>query len=356
MQPFIRKNCLYKKSVVYKKVLRLIFNPCSNSQFFEIRKGVKTMKKITAILMSLMMLLALASCNDEKESTSSMDDTSSAISEASSEVPSETPSETIDPNAPLTADEIAAISEQYRIFCLADVFDQSYKTTETENDGGTSTTTVTETHDIANFTEGAVEIRSDQAYSAFGVSVTETYYYKDGKLYTIYDDGLSREGYWISVSEEEMAAPDTSDYITDFPITDELIADAEITRSEDGNITVSYEGDDETLFKLVSQVFSIAAYFDEYEEPMEGIAVHFTDKYTYFTITVDKDMRIKEVDYRVTFTETWEVEGEESGSFSWQMDILDEVTVYGYREGDSVTVPVPEDLEDFEKLDFGEDL
>lgn len=298
------------------------------------------MKKITAILMSLMMLFALASCNDEKKSTSSVDDTSSATSEVPSETPSETPSEPIDPNAPLTADEISKIIAAGNLMEESDDVDLSMDMVMKIDMFGVATTTNME---MAMVQKGQ-EVYEETTATVFGVEQKDIVYFKDGKYYSITSVDGESDGYYEELTYEEAFPEEESSDNTAFVLDEETLAEAEIERLEDGSIKIFYNGDSETFITAMRESFADSMAEDGYEVELTNAE---------YTIVFDKDYTVKSMVLGFKMLMVMEEEGME---LSMEYDISMDITLNAYGENADITVPVPENLDAYEKLDFSEEF
>ena len=297
------------------------------------------MKKITAILMSAMMLLAFASCDSGKEGGSS-ENASVTSSEVSSEAPSETSSEPLDPNAPLTADEIAKIIAAGDAMEGTDAVDLSMDVAMTVDMFGTSTSTNMK---MAMVKKGQ-EVYEETSASSFGIEQKEIVYFKDGKYYTITSIDGEAEGFYEELTYEEAFPENETSENTAFILDEETLAEAEIERSEDGSTTIFYDGDSESFITAMEESF--AASMAE-----EGYNIELTD--AEYSIVFDKDYTVKSMKIGFKMLMVMETEGME---LSMAYDIVMDITLNAYGENADITVPVPENLDDCEKLDFGEEF
>lgn len=298
------------------------------------------MKKITAILMSLMMLLAFASCDSEKESTFSSGDTSSATSEASSEISSETSSAPLDPNAPLTADEIARLVAAGDAMGESDDVDLSMDMTMKIDMFGAASTTEMK---MAMVQKGQ-EVYEETTVSVFGIEQKDIVYFKDGKYYTISVIDGESEGYYEELTYEEAFPKDESSDNTAFLLDEETVADAEIERFEDGSIKIFYNGDNESFMDAMKETFADSMAEDGYNVELTSAE---------YTIVFDKDYTVKSMIIGFKMLMVMEEGGME---LTMEYDVTMDVTLNAYGENADITVPVPENLDDCEKLDFGEEF
>lgn len=294
------------------------------------------MKKLTAILLSLMMLLAFASCDGDKGAVSS-EKASDVSSETQSENSSETSSEPVDPNAPLSADEVSSIIAAGEAMEESGDADLSMDIVMAIDMFGTSTTTSMKT----NMVQKGQEVYTETIASSFGIEQKDIVYFKDGKYYSISSVDGESDGYYMEMTYEEAFPEEESSAGTAFALDEETLAAAEITRAEDGSITVYYNGDDQEFIDSLKESFAESMAGEETE-------VSLTD--AEYTIVFDKDYTVTSMKIGFKMLMVMESEGME---LSMEYDIDMDITVNAYGENADITVPVPENLDSYEKFDIG---
>ena len=275
------------------------------------------MKKILATLLSLAMLLALASCG--KEDTPATSDPASA---PTSETSSETPSEEL-PADKLTDNEIQKILAEIKAISAAKSLSVKMDTTEETAVMGMSMEVSIAMENVYNGKESYSKATTDMGK---GPS-TQTTYFKDGKAYVITsgDDGI--EGYYYDATYEEVAGEATGE--DDLGITEDMLKNVDIKR-EEGKITItSREGDENVKAWLAD----FNAGEETEEEPTEETEAPAVER-AVFSLTVDENYKI--LSLTLGFTSVSEEEGEAS---------MDMTMTFSYYGDDEIEVPVPEGLD-----------
>ena len=279
--------------------------------------------KSLALLMTLVMLIMLASC------FGTPGDTENSSNEASSSA--------VSSDNEVTEAEIEALVDAYIECAESTVVDQSYKGTVTRIINGEKTVRTVNSSMLINVSETSNQRLNTEIYSDYGIEQRKRYYYTATEGYLIVEQGNTKYGYkW------EMPEDFTIDSEEEFP-TDN-ISEGSAVRNVDGGITYTYSGED--AFYGVAGFLTVGSYFADNEE---GYETHNTDVYdenAEFSVTVDKDMKVTAVKVKVTFTEKWNGELNEEH----QVEIEVDLTVNSYGENADVVVPVPDDLDICESI------
>lgn len=301
-------------------------------------------KKISVVLLSLSMLLAMAACGGDSGNTSS-DATSSNSSSATSEVSStsEETSSVEELGNTLTDDEIAAIIAEVGKMNEAEnhsmtmAMDMNYETT------GVAVSMSMEQVAATKGSGDTLESYSNTRMNMFGMDQNEITYYKDGKCYTLTIAGDEVDGYYEEMTADEFATmnetteEDTEEgALSEFDaiFSEEELKKATVVR-EDGKKTITCDSESEAIKDMsMSLVEEMGYAADSDAATVNKLEVSFV---------VGEDGAMEELTLAIDCELTVEEDGM---SMDMVMNIVATVKDIAYGEADSIEITAPEGLED----------
>ncbi len=317
------------------------------------------MKKLSAVLLALSLVLAVTACDGDKGNTSSAGSTGSTPSETSSIVSDETSSEEL--GNTLTADEIAAVvalAQEKPMDGNGDFSMKMAMEVKMVMTGMTMDMTVEGTMAQKGTGDDFVALETAKT-NMLGMESYVVEYFKDGKFYTMTLTGTETDGYYEEMTAEEFQAKDEGneddgedgDPMADL---DELFTEDELKKAtvvrENGKKIVTMDSESDAMKKMAAAMLeSMDLAESGSEADIDKLEISFV---------LDENNKYTGIDMLVECTMATQEDGV-SMEMAITMDMSFTDMVYG--EGAVVTIEAPEGIEDlpsseeyWSNYDFGD--
>lgn len=306
-------------------------------------------KKLSVLLLSLSMLLAMAACGGDGDKDTSGSNAPSGNTSVSSEASSEASQETSSVETlgnTLTDDEITAIAAEIKKLNEAENYSMTMGVDVTYEMVGME---ITMDMEMAMATKGsgdALETYSKTSLNMLGSTSDEITYFKDGKLYTMSIENDEVDGYYEEMTAEEFQASDDTEEseenamesFEDIFSEDEL-KKAEVIR-EEGKRTIKCDSESDVIQAMSADFVEAMGYASDADD----VTISQLD----VSFTVDDANVIQELILAIACTSTMEEDGQ---TVEMAINMTLTMTDFAYGEAGDVSITPPEGLEDLPSLE-----